>query len=565
MLVKRTLCIAIVLLMVLSVAGCGTESLPGNADPTEPSGTATVENPTAEPSNTVPAEKPTAEPVEINEFGRPVSGWDDAYLSYVAGRIEEIRNTESDYSAAGTVYYVSNSGNDDADGRSPETAWATLGKVNSQLPYYQPGDTILFERGGLWRGHIAYGGDITFSAYGEGEKPKIYGSLDNGADPDKWALWYEQDGVKIWKYYRLTNDCGNIVFNDGDACAYRVYSYWTGEKAVFWDDLSRDFDMVEALRYDLQFYNDYPDNIAEYNVPFRSIDVDMSGALYLRCDKGNPGEIFGSIEFQEMDEPRGYGAIMQFEGNNILVDNLCLMYSNTMGVSIGGCSNSTVQNCEIAYVGGTSLIIGDENRSDTVALVPVAGEGIRLDGNGSKAVNNYVHDCFDAGITAETNGQETFGDILISGNVVERCMTGILVGVHPEDANTFTLGDMVISDNDILYSGYGWSCDEHYDFTWQGDDYIGNAISFWGEDFTHEKLEMTQNRLYVARVALVQFGFKDPAVFSENMYAQGLGDAVVAIWNRGNLTYHRAASDEEAPSLAKKLLNDIGAYSVWTD
>ena len=552
---KKIICICMVLMM-LSAAGCESKSSSVTTDTGEASGTA------AEETETDATQEAAAEPVETDEFGRPVSGWDKSYLSYVDRRIEEILNTESDYSATGTVYYVSNSGNDGADGRSPETAWATLNAVNGNYNNYQPGDTILFERGGIWRGHVSCADGVTVSAYGEGEKPRVYGSLDNGADPGKWELWYEQDEVKIWKYYRLTNDCSNIVLNDGEACAYRVYSYWTGQKVIFCGGVNRDFDMVSALEYDLQFYNDYPDNIAEYTIPFSSVDADMSGALYLRCDKGNPGDIFDSIEFQEMDEVRGYGSIVQPDGSNIVIDNLCIMYSNTMGVSAGSSSDTTIQNCEIAYVGGTSLTIG---HNDGRRYVPVAGEGIRLDGNGNKSINNYVHDCFDGGIILETSGQAKFKDILISGNVVERCMTGILIGVHPEHVDTFRLGNTVISDNDILYSGYGWSCDEHYSFTWESADYIGNAISFWNTNFYHDKLELTNNRLYAARVSLVQFGITDPAVFSGNMYAQGMGGSVLALHRKGNLTYHKAESDENAVSLAKELLKDDGAYSAWTD
>ena len=37
------------------------------------------------------------------------------------------RTTETE--AEGTVYYISNSGNDENDGLSPETAWATLGRA----------------------------------------------------------------------------------------------------------------------------------------------------------------------------------------------------------------------------------------------------------------------------------------------------------------------------------------------------------------------------------------------------------------------------------------------------
>ena len=45
-------------------------------------------------------------------------------------------------------YYVSNSGNDSNDGKSPENAWATIDRVNRET--FTAGDEILFERGGEW-------------------------------------------------------------------------------------------------------------------------------------------------------------------------------------------------------------------------------------------------------------------------------------------------------------------------------------------------------------------------------------------------------------------------------
>lgn len=45
----------------------------------------------------------------------------------------------------GTAYYVSNQGDDGNDGLSPETAWATLARVNQASLAY--GDAVFFERG----------------------------------------------------------------------------------------------------------------------------------------------------------------------------------------------------------------------------------------------------------------------------------------------------------------------------------------------------------------------------------------------------------------------------------
>jgi len=47
--------------------------------------------------------------------------------------------------ANATNYYVKNGGNDNADGLSDATAWATLSKVNSLT--FQPGDSILLKAG----------------------------------------------------------------------------------------------------------------------------------------------------------------------------------------------------------------------------------------------------------------------------------------------------------------------------------------------------------------------------------------------------------------------------------
>ena len=89
---------------------------------------------------------------------------------------------------AADIFYVSPSGNDDADGRSEAKAWRTAAKVNATT--FSPGDQILFARGGEWRESLrasssgAPGKPILYAAYGKGEKPKFWGSdpVTVGAD-----------------------------------------------------------------------------------------------------------------------------------------------------------------------------------------------------------------------------------------------------------------------------------------------------------------------------------------------------------------------------------------------
>ena len=81
-----------------------------------------------------------------------------------------------------TNYYISNSGNDTNNGTSKSTAWQSIEKVNAEMSQFSAGDSILFERGGIFKGEliITSSGDanntLYFGAYGAGEKPIIKGA-----------------------------------------------------------------------------------------------------------------------------------------------------------------------------------------------------------------------------------------------------------------------------------------------------------------------------------------------------------------------------------------------------
>lgn len=78
------------------------------------------------------------------------------------------------------TYYVDPAGNDTNDGVSTAMPWQSISKVNATT--FQPGDNILFNRGGTWSGALRPLGSgnatsqITLSAYGEGAKPLINGA-----------------------------------------------------------------------------------------------------------------------------------------------------------------------------------------------------------------------------------------------------------------------------------------------------------------------------------------------------------------------------------------------------
>ena len=85
-------------------------------------------------------------------------------------------------SALATTYYVSPSGNDANSGTSQAQAWRTIDRVNQLGSGLQPGDQVLFQRGGTYRGRInvqtsgTSSQPIVLGSYGTGEAPVISGS-----------------------------------------------------------------------------------------------------------------------------------------------------------------------------------------------------------------------------------------------------------------------------------------------------------------------------------------------------------------------------------------------------
>jgi len=80
-----------------------------------------------------------------------------------------------------TVYYIdAESGNDSNSGQSPQSAWATLEKVNQTI--FTPGSKIFFKAGGSWEGQLELQGcgtkeaPIQINKYGKGKKPAIHGN-----------------------------------------------------------------------------------------------------------------------------------------------------------------------------------------------------------------------------------------------------------------------------------------------------------------------------------------------------------------------------------------------------
>ena len=390
-----------------------------------------------------------------------------------AERIAAIKNTPNlDFSKIpGQKYYISNNGNDDNDGKTPETAWKTIGRMVKESSKFVPGDAVLFERGGLWRERFSAKSGITYSAYGEGEKPKLYGSPENGADASKWKLHFEDaaSGKKIWVYETELLDVGAIICDGGKVIGLKeVPDFADGSYYVRGTKRAKPFDMIAEFNENYEFFS---------NVPTATALATQKGKVYFRCDEGNPGELFTQIEFNIKGNVISNGSSI-----NTHYDNLCVMYTGTHGIGSGTTKNMTVTNCEIAWIGGTL-----QHYKDGGVAVRL-GNGVEIYGgcDGYLVENNYIWQCYDAGATHQYSSGGTTNismyNATYSNNVIEDCIYNIeyFTG-YADDNKTIRDGKNFFIKNNILRrAGYGWG-------NQRPDVNVSANIKSWGHRNEYEK------------------------------------------------------------------------------
>ena len=121
--------------------------------------------------------------------------------------------------------------------------------IDSIKIYLKAGDGVRFKRGDLFRGRVLTRSGVTYAAYGKGDKPKFYAWDKSLADEDLWELYDSEHN--IWKLKEKILDCGNIVFNDGEAHCRKLIPSYINSKFVCRDDESRIFDMAAEMTRDL--------------------------------------------------------------------------------------------------------------------------------------------------------------------------------------------------------------------------------------------------------------------------------------------------------------------------
>jgi len=391
------------------------------------------------------------------------------YLNMADARREVIRtaDTNAEGKITGTVYYVSKHGSDHNNGRSPETAWATPQHALSRK--LRSGDAVLLERGGSWNidpsnewgltsSALIVPNGVTLGAYGTGEKPVLRGDIENANSVDFWELYSEQNGAKIWKATQTVFYCPIIVFNEGETYASPVMPGMDSSGQYLSDDGSA-FDAAIGLSKDLQFCC-----LLDLTQDGTDISVENStvtGELYLRCDSGNPAEVYDHVAVPQA----ACGLTLRTDAK---ITDISLHFFTCNGAVMDGYDGfhaQSVSNCEVAWCGG---LLKDYSVNNAGIFEPTAAGGaLQISSTGVSVTNCYIHHCGPFALIAAIHNNADnpascilhFEDIYIANNLLEYCGSGIHMGDYADGDIPGTKGyitNLVFENNLVMNSGMGW-------------------------------------------------------------------------------------------------------------
>ena len=392
-----------------------------------------------------------------------------------------INNYTDSISVTGTKYYVSSStGSDSNTGRSTSSPFKTISKVNELG--LKSGDAVLFKRGDTFRtaSTISMVSGVTYSAYGSGAKPKIYGSIKNYADK---SIWSTSDG-NIWSTSLNATYADNAVFNNGESVGVRKSS-------------------LGDLKQNGDFY---------YNKSGKK--------FYLFLNQINPGTRFNSIEIASSEYLfHGWGSSTN-KVTNAQIINLDLKYAAVHAIALGFVENITVQKCVIGWSGG-----GYQNGARL-------GNAIQL-WRYAKTCNisdNYIYQAFDAAITFQGRLTNQYTNLTIQNNLIEYCSMNFEFFAYDENTggvdSSAKMSNISFTGNVLRFGGMGFGGkqrdnipDQAYILTWNLD-YNNSQISsfsisnntfdvancnYYYSKNTQNYLTISNNKYYQADGSAFQF------------------------------------------------------------
>ncbi|WKZ65109.1 MAG: right-handed parallel beta-helix repeat-containing protein [Flavobacteriales bacterium] len=356
------------------------------------------------------------------------------------------------------TYYISPTGNDSNNGTSQATAWQTLERFNQISFSLQPGDRVLLQRGGVYRGKININGSGTASsyievgAYGNGAQPIISGSVAvAGWTQHSGNIWRVPMSQAVKHVYvngalqtiaRFPNT-GWLRVDQGtstsltDAELSQPNGYWTGATAVIrTTNWSYDTAYVSAFSNGVLTHSSTGNNLQSQqwgyflrnklellDAPGEWFHDRAAGQLYLWCpNNANPNNVL--VEASVTD----FGVYVSWQRHHIKVDGIHFKHQHTASLRLSGTSDLEAMNCTFTDTWQAILSTGNNQDFHHLTVQRTYGTAISLLDNGTS-----LHHC-------------TLEDIATVPGLGENNM-GYL-GIRMNGA------DVTVADNRLVNVGY---------------------------------------------------------------------------------------------------------------
>ena len=418
--------------------------------------------------------------------------------------------------AQAATYYLSPTGNDANNGTSSSTPWRTIDRANQLSSSFQPGDRILFQRGGEYRGRLniqnsgnanAY---IEVGAYGSGAQPIISGSvaitgwtLHSG---NIWKAPFTQATKQVFvngamqQIARFPNT-GWLRVDQGtstsltDSELNQSNGYWTGATAVIrTTNWSYDTAFVSAFSNSTLTHSSTGNNLGTWqwgyylrnklallDAPGEWFLDRAAGMLYLWCpSNANPNNVL--VEASVTD----YGVYVGWQRHHIKVNEIHFRHQTSASLRLSGSYDLQAYNCtfsdtwqaiystgsnqhfhhlDIQRTYGSAVVLLDNNSVIEycnlldIALVIGMGEqnmgyiAIRTNGTGMVVRDNHVENVGYCGIAVSANA-------IVERNAVINSMAILNdgAGITFDSTDGAIIRDNVVRDlqGTVESSAIGW-------------------------------------------------------------------------------------------------------------
>ncbi len=243
---------------------------------------------------------------------------------------------------------------------------------------------------------------ITYGAYGTGANPILHHAVDCSSSSN-WT----QESTNKWKYsVTLSNDAGNMIYNNSSSCGVKKWNkYQMNQQGYF-----------------------YWDKTTHY--------------LYI-YSTANPGLFYSKIEV-----PLNlFGVVRIVDTDYVTVENITVTKGGRLGVNGARCTNVTIRNCDVSWIGA-----GCQLASDSIRV----GNGIQFWSASTDILveNCRIWECYDAGISNQSYDDfTTFRNIVYRNNLIWNCEYSF--EIYSRKPNSI-VANTVVENNTCVNAGTCW-------------------------------------------------------------------------------------------------------------